>query len=153
MIANLASEFGPWSWWVLGIVLLAAEFILPGVFLFWIGIAAIITGLISLPLWGSAIWPWEVQLLVFAALALVSAYAGQRYMRNSTKETDQPLLNKRSESLVGRTATLHEAIRDGRGRIKIDDTIWVVNGPELPKGAHVRIVEGNGRTLTVEAMD
>ena len=40
MIERIVAELGPWSWWVLGLVLLAAEILMPGVFLIWIGIAA-----------------------------------------------------------------------------------------------------------------
>ncbi len=48
MIHRIVAELGPWAWWVLGIVLLILEVLLPGVFLIWIGIAAIITGALSL---------------------------------------------------------------------------------------------------------
>ena len=32
-------------------------------------------------------------------------------------DSDQPLLNRRGEQLIGRMATLTEPIKDGRGRI------------------------------------
>jgi membrane protein implicated in regulation of membrane protease activity len=35
MLLNLFSDLGAWSWMVLGFVLLAAEIVLPGVFLLW----------------------------------------------------------------------------------------------------------------------
>ena len=53
--------------------------------------------------------------------------------------TDQPLLNRRGEQLVGRIATLTEPINDGRGRIKLGDTLWRVSGPDLPAGTQVRV--------------
>jgi hypothetical protein len=37
MLAKIVAELGPWSWWVAGLVLLAAEMIVPGFFLVWIG--------------------------------------------------------------------------------------------------------------------
>jgi hypothetical protein len=36
-VEAVTSELGPWSWWVIGLVLLAAEMIVPGFFLVWIG--------------------------------------------------------------------------------------------------------------------
>ncbi len=69
-------------------------------------------------------------------------------LRNAT--TDEPFLNQRSASLVGRTATLHEPIREGRGRIRLDDTLWQVMGPDLPVGTQVKVVSSNGRDLRVE---
>ena len=50
-------------------------------------------------------------------------------------ESDQPLLNRRGEQLIGRIATLTEPIKDGRGRVRIGDTMWRVSGPDLPAGA------------------
>lgn len=150
MIERIVLELGPWSWWVLGLVLLAAEILMPGVFLIWIGIAAIIVGCLSLLFWSDPFWVWQVQILIFAMLAVVAAIGGRRIMARSGK-SDEPLLNKRGASLVGRTATLSEPISEGRGRIRIDDTTWVVSGPDLPVGTQVRVVESTGRELRVEA--
>lgn len=151
MIARLVSELGPWSWWVLGLILLGAEVVLPGVFLVWIGIAALIVGTLSLLFWDYGFWAWELQLILFAVLSLVAALAGRRYFR-SEKPTDEPFLNQRGQALVGRTATLEEPIREGRGRIRLDDTFWSVEGPDLAAGTRVRIASSNGRTLIVEAV-
>ena len=150
MLSRAVVELGPWSWWLLGLLLLAAELLLPGVFLVWIGIGAIATGVLSLLLWESALWGWQIQLLVFAALAVVSTLLGRRFLSKSDQVTDEPLLNQRGASLVGRTATLQEPIAEGRGRIRLDDTHWPVLGPDLPVGTKVRIVSCNGRDLTVE---
>lgn len=151
MIERIVAELGPWSWWVLGLILLAAEILIPGVFLIWIGIAAIIVGCLSLLLWNDPFWVWQTQILVFAVLAVGAAVLGRRIMARS-EDSDEPLLNRRGESLVGRTATLSEPISEGRGRIRIDDTMWVVNGPDLPVGARVRVIESTGRELRVEAI-
>lgn len=152
MIQSIILELGPWTWWVIGLLLLAAEILLPGVFLIWIGLAAIIVGCISLFHWGSPLWPWQLQILVFAILSVSSAFVGKRFMTRIADETDQPLLNQRGASLVGRTATLSEPISEGRGRIKIDDTIWVVDGPDLPVGTRVRVTQSTGRELRVEPL-
>ncbi|AUX77871.1 NfeD family protein [Sinorhizobium fredii] len=149
MIERIAFELGPWNWWVLGLLLLAAEVILPGVFLVWIALAALLTGVLSLLLWDTALWVWEVQLVTFSLLALVSVVIGRRFVVSSS-ESDEPLLNRRGESLVGRTAVLEQPIAEGRGRVRLDDTTWLVEGPDLPAGARVRIVASSGRQLTVE---
>ncbi|MDX3929297.1 MAG: NfeD family protein [Shinella sp.] len=152
MIARIVTELGPWAWWVLGIILLIAEVLMPGVFLVWIGIAAILTGALSLMLWDAAIWTWHAQWLVFAALSLVAVLAGRRWIRSRGETSDEPFLNQRGQSLVGRTATLDQPIREGRGRIRLDDTIWSVQGPDLPAGTRVRVIASSGRDLTVEAV-
>jgi membrane protein implicated in regulation of membrane protease activity len=136
---------------VLGIVLLILEVLMPGVFLIWIGIAAVITGALSLVLWEAAFWTWHVQWLVFAVLSLVSLFVGYRIVSARGLASDQPHLNQRGQSLVGRTATLEQPIAEGRGRIRLDDTMWSVQGPDLPVGARVRVTASNGRDLSVEA--
>nr|WP_255561477.1 NfeD family protein [Pseudohoeflea sp. DP4N28-3] len=132
-------ELGPWSWWIAGFLLLGAEILIPGIFLLWIGLAAIVVGALSFALWQTAIWNWQIQFLVFAVLALVFALLGRRIMAGRGEESDQPMLNKRAEALVGRTGDLAEPIENGRGRMRIDDTIWVVCGPDLPAGQSVRV--------------
>lgn len=151
MIEVVLTELGPWSWWVLGLALLAAELLLPGVFLVWIGLAAIAVGLASLGLWGNAWWPWEVQLLVFAALSVVFVLAGRRFYAGPAGGSDEPMLNQRGATLVGRIATLGEPVRDGRGRVRIDDSFWPVKGADMPAGTRVRITGADGATLSVEA--
>lgn len=149
MIMNLVTELGPWSWMVLGLILLGAEILVPGIFLIWIGIAALAVGALSLALWPFAFWTWQVQVIVFLVLALASALAGRAFMRGRDV-SDEPLLNRRAAQLVGRTATLGEPIVNGRGRIRIDDTTWRVSGPDLGVGATVRVIRADGGELVVE---
>ncbi|AVA22875.1 NfeD family protein [Rhizobium sp. LEGMi198b] len=150
MFDNLVVELGPWSWWLVGLILLAAELILPGFFLVWIGLAGIIVGALSLLFWDSAFWVWQLQGLVFAATAVIVTLIGRHYLYNNSQATDEPFLNQRSASLVGRTATLDQPITEGRGRIRLNDTYWTVNGPDLPVGTRVKVVASSGRDLTVE---
>ena len=151
MFDNLVVELGPWSWWLLGLVLLAAELVLPGFFLVWIGLAGIIVGALSLLFWDDAFWVWQLQWLVFAAVAVIVALLGRRYFYNNNQVTDEPFLNQRGASLVGRTATLEEPIVNGRGRIRLGDTLWRVSGPDLPAGTRVRVTTAQNAQLVVEA--
>lgn len=150
MIARLVSELGAWNWMALGFALLAAEIVVPGVFLVWFGLAAITTGLLSLALWDWWLWGWQTQTIVFLLLSLVIAVAGQRIIRARERPTDQPLLNQRAAQMVGRTATLEEAIRDGHGRVRIGDTLWRVTGPDAEPGTRVRVVGARDSDLIVE---
>lgn len=150
MIQQIVNELGPWNWMVLGIILLGAEILMPGVFLIWIGLAAIATGILSLVLWETAYWTWQAQTLVFLALSLLSAWFGKRLMDSSRTETDEPLLNQRQAQLVGRVATLEEPIRNGAGRVRIGDTQWRITGPDMEAGARVRVSGLQNGTLIVE---
>jgi|SoiMethySBSTD1v2_1073268.scaffolds.fasta_scaffold1051879_2 inner membrane protein len=140
MLARLVAELGPWSWLVLGLVLLVLEVVAPGFFLLWIGVAALIVGAATLLVFAAApFWIWQFQVLAFLVLALAAAYFGSRWMSGRYSVTDQPLLNRRGAQLIGRTATLAEPIVNGRGRIRIGDTLWRVSGPDLPAGSRVRV--------------
>lgn len=149
MITSLITELGPWSWWILGLVFVGLEILVPGVFLLWIGLAAIVVGALSLVVWDTAWWSWQLQLFIFAVLAVGFALAGRR-VSGSNAESDQPMLNRRIEGLVGRTATLVEPIADGKGRIRLDDTTWIVQGPDLPAGTQVRITAAQSGSLVVQ---
>lgn len=150
MIERIVTELGPWNWVAFGLVLLVLEIAIPGVFLLWFGLAAIVIGVLTVMFANAAFWPWEAQILVFLILALVLAYYGKRMM-DKGDETDEPLLNQRSAQLVGRTATLSEPIAEGRGRIKLDDTTWRIKGPDLPAGTRVKVTSVDGNDLAVEA--
>lgn len=151
MIAEWFAGFGAWNWVILGTVLLALEILTPGVYLLWLGIAAVATGLLSFLLWDAGFWVWQVQILVFLVLSIVSVLIGRRvFPTTGTADTDQPLLNQRERQLVGRTATLEKPIVEGRGRIRLGDTLWRVSGPDLPVGARVRVIAAENGELAVE---
>lgn len=124
-----------------------------GVFLIWIGLAALVIGALSLFFWEAAFWAWQLQFVLFAALSIIFALLGRRYFGRNRDTSDEPFLNQREASLVGRTATLQEPIVEGRGRIRLDDTWWSVNGEDMPAGTRVRIAAARGRTLVIEPLD
>ena len=151
MILTLIKDAGPWAWWILGIILLVAEIAVPGNVLVWVGVAGLVTGLLSNLFWETSWWVWEVQWLTFAALSVLSLWLSRCWLNRGRGHSDQPTLNQRGASLIGRTADLIEPLHNGRGRVKIGDTIWIVSGPDMPAGAKVRVVASNGSDLMVEA--
>lgn len=153
MIMETLAGLGAWSWIVLGAVLLVLEILIPGVFLLWIGIAAILTGALSLQLAGLALWGWQTQVIVFLILSVIAALVGKRVMGSNEGDTDQPLLNRRAEQLVGRAATLESPIVDGYGRVRLGDTVWRVTGPDMPAGTKVRVAAAKDGTLAVVAAE
>lgn len=138
----------PWFWWGVALALFAAEALLPGSFMLWLGFAAVGTALIDLvvPMSNPAQW------MLFAVLSLVSVGLGWQYKKKHPKAaSDQPLLNRRGAQLVGQVFVLESAIVDGRGRLKIGDAFWTAYGPDLPAGTRVRVAAFDGAGLTVEA--
>lgn len=137
-----------WHWLILGFVLLAGEVLLPGTFLMWPGIAAILAGILA---YAAPSLGWEVHALVFAVATVLAAAIGRTaYARLRDPRTDHPTLNRRAAQLVGSLHTLDTPLADGRGRMKVGDTTWSVAGPDLPAGTKVRVTGAEGNVLTVE---
>ncbi len=140
-----------WFWWGFALALFAAEALLPGAFMLWLGFAAAAT---ALTLWLMPMEPAS-QWIVFGVFSLLSAAIGWRWRkRNPETVSEQPLLNRRAEQLVGRVLVLHEAVINGRGKLKIGDALWaVVSGTDLPAGVRVRIEGVEGMLLRVARCD
>lgn len=137
---------GYWIWWVIAGLLLILELMAPGIFFIWLAIAAGLTGLADM-IFGLS---WQAELLVFAGLSLVSVFAGRSIYRGRNAEPeDNPYLNRRQLSYVGRSFKLDEPISNGRGKLTIEDTIWDVEGPDLAQGSLVKVTGVSGMRLTV----
>jgi membrane protein implicated in regulation of membrane protease activity len=145
MAMNFFANLGFWNWFIIGGILLALEVILPGTFMLWLGLAAIATGVLSL------ILPlgWQIQIVLFAILSVISVLVGRKIMPTVKTESDKPFLNRRADAFVGRVFTLDEPIVSGVGRVRVDDTTWRVTGPDCPAGAKVRVERADGATLVV----
>ncbi len=146
-IIELIGQYGGWSWIIAGLILLALELIMPGGVLVWLGIAAVVTGIIAL----LQVAPLAIQWVLFGVLSLagVGAWLGL-VRRRKFDESDRPLLNRRAQQVIGQHAEITEPISGGFGRAKLGDTTWRVAGPDLPKGTEVRVTGFEGTVLTVE---
>lgn len=136
-------------WASVALLLIAAEALAPGVFLLWLGFAAAAMFLLLLVVDLPLVW----QAVAFVVFGFVSIGIYIRYFRGRERPSDQPNLNRRGQQLVGQVHHLDQAIVDGRGRVKVGDAFWVVEGPELPVGARVRVVSANGMALQVQAAE
>ncbi len=154
MMADFIALLGPWTWVVLGLVLLGIEIVLPSTFLLWPGIAAMIVGFVTLILGvDSSIWPWQAQVLVFLVLSLIVAYFGRKIWKdNHWDKSEVEGLNERGAQLIGQMGVLTDAIANGHGRVKIGDTTWRVRGEDAKAGSKVRVVSADAGTLDVESV-
>jgi hypothetical protein len=147
-MTEMFTSLGTWNWLIFGFVLMALELLAPGVFMFWLGLAALLVGLLSFAFNPS----WQTQLLMFAVFAVAAVPLWRRVANSNTSASQSnPFLNKRTDALVGRVFTLEKPIIDGAGTVRIDDTIWRVAGPDAPAGSRVRVVQADGASLTVAA--
>ena len=136
-----------WHWWIAAIVLIVVEVFAHGTVALWMGVSAAVVGLLLLAIPDVT---WQTQFLVFAVLSIAAVVARRAYQLRHPTVTDQPALNRRGEQYIGRVFTLSEAIVDGTGKIHVDDTMWKVDGEDLPEGTKVRVTGVDGTVLTVD---
>ncbi len=137
-----------WLWILIGVLLGAAEILVPGFFLIWFAIAAIATGILAFFVPISA----AVQIGTFALLAVASVYVGRRWFASNPIVSSDPNLNDRGARLTGEIVTVIEAIDDSNGRVKVGDSIWSARGVNADVGERVRVTGSNGAVLLVEGV-
>ena len=138
------------AWACLALLLIAAEVLMPGVFMLWLGIAAGVVFAVVLLVPGIPP-PWQA--LGFIVLSFATIFIYRRFFGQLDEQSDQPLLNRKAEQFVGKIFILDTAIVNGNGRIKMGDALWTVTGPELPAGTRVRVIAADSMILTVVAAD
>lgn len=136
------------AWAAIALLLFAAEALAPGAFMLWMGFAAVAVFLAVLAVPGI---PLLAQVAAFVVLSFVSIQVYRKWFRGHARESDRPTLNRRAFQHIGRVVALEQAIIAGRGRVKIGDAFWIVQGPDLPVGTPVRVTGTDGVVLQVEA--
>jgi len=144
---GLLENLTNWHWFILAVILFVMEVFAPGAVFMWIAIAAAIMGLLLSLFSGIT---WEYQLFIFAILSVASLFAWRHFASKNKVETDHPQLNKRGMQYVGRTFTLDEPIVNKRGRIRVDDTTWKIEGEDCDVGETVKVIKVEGAVLLVE---
>jgi len=147
-VIEFAQSLTWWHWWIAAAVLATIETFLPGAIAIWFAAAAVVVGGIQLvvPM------PWQLQLVLFGALGLVAIFAWRRFRPQDYEEKLPQHLNQRSAQFVGQVFPLAEAIQDGSGKIRVADSVWLVQGTDAPAGARVRVTAANGAILKVETV-
>lgn len=138
-----------WVWLTLGLVLAGLEMLVPGVYLIWLAVAALITGVLTYTLDLSM----PAQVIDFVFLSLIIAFSAKRFLRDKPIESSDPLMNRRGARMVGETALVVQAIEHGSGRVKIGDSEWIARGPNVAAGERVRISGTEGAILLVEPLN
>jgi membrane protein implicated in regulation of membrane protease activity len=139
-----------WDWLALGTALLILEVFGAGGYLLWVGMAAATVGVLTYLIPDLS---WEMQLLLFGLLSVLTALYWWKRQRSAVRASDQPTLNLRGQELIGKTFVVHEAIVGGRGKIKVADGVWMAKGPDTPVGYRVRVIGQEGVMIQVERID
>ena len=136
-----------WHWLVAGVLLIILEMFAPGVVFMWVGIAAMITGVIA---WAFPELSLQWQMIAFAVLAVASVVGGRQWIKRHPTKTDHPTLSNRGAKYVGRHFVLEVPIEHGFGKVVVDDTTWKVAGQDMPAGTEVEVTGVEGTVFQVK---
>lgn len=140
------TAWAPWFWLCLAALMITLEVLAPGMHFIWFGLAAGVVALLAFA--GFSGFEW--QLAAFALTSIAALYFGRGLSGRAPKaDADAATLNERGSQYVGRIVTVAEPITLGRGKVKVGDTVWMAEGPDLPFGASVTVTAVRGTVLVV----
>jgi hypothetical protein len=135
-----------WIWAILAALGALAEIHWPGGYLIWIAGGAAITAIVS----AAAELSIEAQLVLFVVTSALSCACGYFAYRGNWRVTGgNALLNERAAALIGTRGVVNEAIAHGTGKVRVGDSVWLAEGPDLPAGTPVVIQSVVGMRLCV----
>jgi membrane protein implicated in regulation of membrane protease activity len=137
-----------WAWAILAAVVGLAELHVPGSYLIWIAIGIAITAAAEL-LFGLT---FAQQIAVFAVAACASCVAGYFVYRGFPRQgAPGSALNQRDRMVTGAHGVVCVQFRNGSGKVRLGDSVWLAEGADLAEGTPVIVKSVRGTSLIVEA--
>ncbi len=137
-----------WHWMAFGLILVAAEIVVPSFVIIWFGLAAIVVALIE--------WIWHisfgVQLFWWILFSVLFLYVWFKIYKPKTKTK----VGQDNEAVGVRGIVTEAIVPPGRGRVIFKTPVlgsseWVATADEkLEKGTYVVSVETLGNMLKVK---
>lgn len=143
------TKYGPSLWFAGAVLLFLLETVVPGVHFLWFGVAAAVVGALALAI----PMGWQIQFIAFSLISIVTVFLVRRSADDANAKSDEPALNVRGAQYIGRKVIVADAIRNGRGRVRVGDTIWGAEGEDAPEGSEVEVTGVNGTVLVVAKPD
>lgn len=151
MLISILEQMNHWHWLALGLVLLAGEILGTAGYLLWLGISAVLVGLILsiLPI------SWHLQWVCFGVFSLVTTWLWWRRQLSRDKKDDSCRnLNQKEKQLIGQTTRVEEDILAGDCRIRLGDTTWSARCDQnIASGSRVKVIDVDGIILFIQPID
>lgn len=144
---NMASY---WWWLIAGVMLILAEFVVPGVFICFFGVGAILTGIAS---WLIPEMSFTIELLIFSVLSVVFLFTCRRFLPKSFRGTVKfDRSDIENDDVVGAEAVVTEAITpEAPGKVEFRGTQWTARADRaLAVGERAKIRSRRNLTLYLE---
>ena len=134
-------------WLILGLLLLVGEMVVPGIYLLWLGGAAVLTASFT---YFAGDLTFLTSVIVFVGTSVAAILLANRTAYAKAQIPGEGIVNLRGNQHVGRRYEVVEAIKNGRGRIKVGDSQWSAEGPDCAVGEMVEVVSVDGACMLVE---
>jgi membrane protein implicated in regulation of membrane protease activity len=136
----------PWIWAIGALVIAIAELHCPGCYLIWIAAGGVITALAS--------FAFDISLTTQISIFVVSCSAACIcgyfvYQQLTNPRIDKAQVNQRELTMVGTRGVVAVTIENGRGKVKLGDSVWLAEGPNLEDGSPVVVTDVRGTVVTV----
>ena len=145
---ELLNQVNHWHWFALGLLLLSGELLGTAGYFLWLGLSAILVGVVLsfLPI------SWQFQWICFASFSLITTWVWWRYQYKKDRQAENmSLLNQKDKQLLGKVTKLEKDVIRGNCRIRLGDTTWSARShQDISAGTLVKIVEVDGIILTIE---
>jgi len=136
-----------WIWAIAAVAIGIAELHAPGSYLIWIALGAAITAGLDAG-WGLSFTAQIVTFIIASAISCGAGYFVYRHLNRRAERKDT--LNQPDQRLVGRHGTVLEPIVNGQGKVRLGDSVWLAEGPNLAVGAPVKVKSVRGTCVIVE---
>ena len=136
-------------WLIIAGICFVIEMITVCFFVFWFGIVALITMLVSLICPGN-LW---LQLIVFVATSTLLIFFTKPFVEKFTKKDKNVVTN--AFSIIGKKALVTQDINPkfGVGQIKVENEVWSAKTADdsfIEKGTQVKVLEIDGVKAVVQ---
>lgn len=136
-------------WLLLGLLLLASEFFVPGLIAAFFGLGALVVGVLTLL---GVIESTGAQLLCFAVVSLIALFGlrrqCQRWLRGT--ETDRSTQDQDDGGFIGARVQVIGDFADGVGDVLLNGAKWDAESSDpLMAGEHAWVIDHNGIVLKV----
>lgn len=139
-----------WAWAIVAAVVGMAELHVPGSYFIWIAIGAAITTAVDATVDQS----FEAQIITFAIASALSCAVGYFvYPRFERAPRRDGPLNRRDLAMVGARGSVCADFVDGRGKVKLGDSVWQAEAKareDLAEGTPVIVKAVRDTSVIVE---
>ncbi|MCK4344327.1 MAG: NfeD family protein [Bacteroidales bacterium] len=138
----------PVIWFLIGLVFLLLELVVPGLVIIFFGVGAWITAICCLFLDIDI----NIQILIFTIFSVIALALLRNYLKRRFFKEDENQEGSLNEEFIGKTATVESEIQPGKqGKVKFKGTQWkAISKQHIEKSSQVKIIGKESITLIVE---